>query len=957
MVRFWRPASGLAVALGLLGLTIPIGQPAPAQAEAASLATTSPRRASEWPQARSDLAPDPSIRFGVLPNGMHYAIVHNATPPGQASLRLRIGAGSLMENDDQAGLAHFLEHMAFDGSKSVANGEMVKILERHGLSFGADTNAQTSFDNTVYKLDLPKNDEDTIDTSLMLLREAAGNLTLSQDAIDKERGVVLSEERTRDNPAYRIFKSRFGFFLEGQRPPERYPIGEVAVISNAQKAQIADFYDKFYRPERATLIAVGDFDPDAMEAKIRKLFGDWRGVGPAGADPDLGQVEHRGLQVRLDVEPGAPTSIQLAWMTPPDLSPDNAARRRREEIERLGLAVLNRRLATLARADDPPFIAAGAGRADQLHAARLTTLLVTADAGGWRRALEVAEQEQRRAVLYGVRPEELTREIAEREATLKEAAAQSATRRTPDIADEIEASVDADVVETSPAQDLAFFDEAVKSITPQQVSAALKEEFDGAGPLLFMSSPTPIDGGESALKAAYVQSRAKAVDAPVAIAQATWPYTDFGDPGKVVERKEVSDLDAVFVQFENGVRLTIKPTKFRDDQVLVKVRLGEGRRALSANRQTMSWADYAFVEGGLKKISADDAERVLASKVYGAGFQLDDDAFVLSGATRREDLDTQLEVLTAYVAEPGWRPQAFDRIRTFAATLLDQYDHVDSGVFARDLPGLLHAGDRRWTFPNRAEIDAGTLDELKSETDPALSGPVEVVVVGDITVDKAIEAVARTFGALPRRPEPSPASTPVAAVGFPAPNSTPLVLIHHGRADQAIGFVAWRTSDFFADTRAAREVTILGEVLELRLLDTLRKAEGVTYAPKASYDASLTWPGWGYISANVEVPPDKLADFFSAVDKISADLRDNEISADELERAKKPRFDALEKSRQTNEYWLAALSGAQADPRRLAAIRSEIADDERITAADVRSTAQRYLRADAAWKLEVKPAT
>ena len=169
-----------------------------------------------------------------------------------------------------------------------------------------------------------------------------------------------------------------------------------------------------------------------MEAKIHKLFDDWRGVGPAGADPDVGQVEHRGLQTRLAVEPGAPTSIQLAWMTPPARSVDSVAKRRRQEIERLGLAVLNRRLASLARADDPPFIAAGALRGEQLHAARMTAILVTAEAEKWRTALTVAQDEERRAGAYGVRPEELAREIDEEEAALKQSVAQAAPRRPPD---------------------------------------------------------------------------------------------------------------------------------------------------------------------------------------------------------------------------------------------------------------------------------------------------------------------------------------------------------------------------------------------------------------------------------------------------------------------------------------------------------------------------------------------
>ena len=962
MARLSRVAAACIVALGITGvglsganaLGLPkFGKPAPA----AQATQPAPRqKPGEWPQAHSDLPPDPAIRFGALPNGMRYAIMKNATPPGQASLRLRIDAGSLMEADNQQGLAHFLEHMAFRGSKNVPDGEMIKILERHGLAFGADTNAQTEFDDTDYKLDLPKTDQDTVDTSLMLLREVAGNLTISQDAINQERGVILSEERMRDTPYYRIFKDRLGFFLTGQRPPERLPIGKVEIIQNAQRAQIADFYAKYYRPERATLIAVGDFDVDAMEAQIKAKFSDWQGVGPAGADPDLGVVAKRALQTRLTVEAGAPTTIQLAWMTPPDLGPDTTAQRKRDLIERLGFAVLNRRLGSLARADNPPFISAVGFRADQFRAARIAVLSVTAEGAGWQTALATVDQEQRRAVRFGVRPDELAREISEYEAALKQAAAETSTRVTPRLADEIDSTTGQRDVETSPAEDLAFFDATVKGLTAEQVSAALKQAFDGAGPLIAVSSPTALDGGPGAIQTAYETAHAKDVTAPVALAALTWPYADFGTPGKVAEQREVADLDTVFVRFENGVRLTIKPTKFRDDQVLVKVRVGSGLRGLPPSRQSLNWAGYAFIEGGLKKISANDAERVLASSVYGADYRIEDDANVLSGATRRDDLDTQMQVLAAYVSEPGWRPEALQRMKTYTTTLLDQYGATDSGVLGRDLPGLMHAGDRRWTFPTRDEISAADLEALKAQMASVTTGPIEVVVVGDITVDKAIAAVASTFGALPPR-QAAGASDPVTTVSFPAPNAQPVVLTHHGRADQAVGYTAWRTTDFFADPQGARNVSILGEVMQLRLLDTFRKEQSVTYSPQVGYSSSMTWKGWGYLSASVEVPPAKLPSFFTDVNKIAADLRDHPVTPDELERAKKPRIEEAEKSRETNGYWLNALSGSQLDPRRLDAIRSELPSMEKITAADVQKAAQQYLRDDAQWKLEVTPAS
>ncbi len=914
-----------------------------------------PPPANVWPQTYADLPPDPAMRFGTLPNGMRYVIMKNATPGGQASFRLRFAAGSMDETDAEQGLAHLLEHMAFDGSTHVANGEMIKILERHGLAFGADTNASTSWEETVYKLDLPKADDDTLDTSLMLLREVASELTLSQPAIDKERGVVLSEERLRDTPGYRVAKASLQLELQGQLAARRFPIGLVEAVKNATRDQLLDIYSRYYRPERAVLVAVGDFDPDTIEAKIKARFGDWTPKVPAGPEPDHGVPLKRAPATQLVVEPGAPQIVQMSWVAPPELAPDSKAKRRGDMIDNLALAVLNRRLDRLVRADDPPFLGASAYRSDTFHSAEVTSLQTIAKPGDWQKALQAADQEVRRLVRYGVSADELGVEIDAYRASLKDAAQGQATRTTPAVADDIAQTVDTPEVETSPAEDLALFDEDVKGLTPAEINVALKTVFGGDGPLTLVSTQQPVEGGDKAVADAFAKIQAQPVTAPTAQAALSWPYENFGTPGKVVEQHEVSDIDTVFVRFENGVRLSIKPTKFRDDQILVQARVGRGQLDIASDRPTTEWsAGSAFPEGGLDQLSSQDIDQVLRSKIVGRAFTITDDAFVLSGATNPDDLETQTQLLAAYVAHPGWRPEGFQRMRASAPTILDQLDATPDGVLSRDAGRLLHSGDPRWGMPDRAQIAAQTPAELKGLLEPALTkGPIEVIVVGDVNVDTVIEAVAATFGALPPREPDGP--DPVATMAFPAPTPTPIVLTHKGRGDQAIGLVAWPTDDFLSDTDRARKINILADVMQLRLTEQLRKTESVTYSPSASAAASSVFSHYGYLDARVEIPPGKLDGFFSDVVAITADLRDKEVSADELERAKKPALDDLERRRETNEYWLAALAGAQTDPRKLTAIRTSVAQVERVSAADVQQMAQAYLVDAKAWKLEVKP--
>jgi zinc protease len=948
MIRLVRLALALLVALSFAAA-------APDLLKAQDRAPPPAQRDRVWAQTYAGLPTDPAVRFGTLPNGMRYAVMKNATPPKQASIRMRVGTGSLNETDAQQGLAHFLEHMAFNGSKNVPQGEMIRILERHGLAFGADTNASTDWTETVYMLDLPETDDDTIDTGLMLMREAAGELTLSPTVMNTERGVVLSEERARDTPGYRVFKSRLSFLLKNQLAARRLPIGTTDVLRGAPVNELAAYYKAYYRPERTTIIAVGDFDPAAIEAKIKAKFSDWKAEAPAGPEPDLGKLASRKTEAEVVVEPGGQMSVEIGWLRPLDTTPDSEAKRKRDMIEHIGFAVLNRRLERLARGDKPPFIGAGAGSDDFFRSAEVTSISVTSDPDQWKPALLAVEEARRRALQFGVRQDEVDREIAELRSAFQSAADAANTRRTPRLASELSQSVDEAQVFTSPQTDLELFQRAVQGLTAGQVHEALKKAFEGQGPLVFMSTPKPLAGGKAELLAAYAAAQKTPVVAAAATEAKSWPYESFGAPGKVTETKQALDLDTTFVHFANGVRLTVKPTKFRDQQILVNVRVGNGRLELPKDRQTAAWAaGFAYIQSGLKDISLEDMEEVLASKIYGIDLGIGDDAFSLSGATRPQDLETQMQVLTAYVASPGWRPEGFQRMRTYGTTLLQQMQATPSGVIRRDLSGLLHSGDPRWLFPTQEQIEGGKPEDVRALLEkPLASGPIEVVIVGDISVEKATDVVAATLGALPPRAE-APVNPAAREVKLPAPSPTPVERVHTGRADQAVAYLQWPTKDFFADPQEQRALRLLQLVLERRLVDTVRIAQGSTYSPSADWEASTIFPGYGYISANVEIPPEKIAGFYDDVVKIAADLRNKDITADELERARKPRIEAILKGQQTNEYWLGQLAGGEADPRRLDAIRSSISGLERVTAADIRKAAQTYLTDDRTWKFIVK---
>lgn len=895
-----------------------------------------------WCCAPSDLQRDATIRFGRLSNGMRYAIQRNTTPQNGASIRMRIDVGSTVEAEDQRGLAHFLEHMAFNGSKNVPEGEMVKMLERFGLAFGADTNAGTGFTETIYQLDLPRAQDAPIDTAMLLMREIAGELTLDPKAIDRERGVILSERRARDQFGLRRLEHYIGFALPNTPVASRLPIGTAEVIRNAKAERFRDLYERFYTPERTTLIVVGDVDPAAIEAKIVARFANWSRAD-RGTEPVSRVDPARPSQAGYFRDPDVPASISILTIKPLVERPDSVAERKRSLLEALGNAIVSRRLARIARAADAPILGASSSSGELFAAADYASLDVSAKGDDWRGALALGEQELRRALEFGFTKAELAEQLANVRTAYENAANAESTRRSEALADGIAQSIEDDRVVTTPTYRLALFEKLAPELTVEAVEAAYRARWAGANRLVHVSGKSVIETPQTTILAALSDSGKVAVFAPKESDASSFAYTDFGKPGRVVDDKAVTDLGIRRLRFANNVRLNLKKTDFERDRVRLSLRVGGGALEFGKEKPGLSlFMNNAFAAGGLLKHPYDDLQSLTAGRSVSVGLGAGADAFGSTTTTTPRDLLLQFQLFAAYLTAPAFGAEGDAQWQRAAPVFYETLDASPAAVVGRDLPRILASNDPRFGVPVLSELQARDMAELRAAVSRAFAGgTVEIGVVGDIDEALVIDMVAKTFGALPSRAATPAPLAEARAVRFPAEHA-PLVLRHAGKADEAVSLTYWPTTDDSDHARDAR-LSLLAATMRLLLTDELREALGATYSPGASSSTSSIYPDYGYFGVSGNVDIKDLAAVDAAVARIAARLRDTPVDADLLLRARRPILEAIDKSKRENGAWLSVLSRAQTEPRFIERFRNARPVYEAITPADLQAAAKLYL--------------
>jgi zinc protease len=923
-----------------------------------SAAAAAPIKAIEFPQEHSDLRADPAAHYGRLPNGLTYIIRKNTTPAGTATVYMRVGAGSMMETAAQKGLAHFTEHMAFKGTTHIPAGELKNILERHGFAFGVDANAYTTASKTVYALQAPKNDDETLDTALFMMREVAGNMTLDPGVIDPELGVILGEERLGDKPTTHRNNAWIHQLYAGQRFADfSTPIGSVDVLRSAPRSELAAFYSAWYRPELTTLILVGDFDPAAMENKIKAKFSDWPGGRPMPADIAWGTHAPKGIQTFSFAEKGITEEMGVTWIAPADESHDSLSKEIGKLQDGFVALLLNRRYQIMFQAPNTAFLSASFGSYDNFETSHNVFLSVVPKPGKTRPAFEQA---------YGVLQSFTAQGVTAQEASLlqtvlpvieKNLTASYQTRTNADIASALLGSIDADTVEQALDDKLKAVELAKPKLSQIDLNARLKTMFDGDGPVLSHSGETLGDFDEAAMKADYTTLTKQIAATYKEAAKKAWPYTDFGPAATPVSHSVDKDFGYTHYVYPNGMTLNIKPTKLSANQVLVEVDFPGGLQSFDpkSGRPFAVASGSFFAAGGLNKLTVNEINDALPDKVKSLGYALGDGKTLLQGVTTSSDLPTQLQLLMAYATDLGSQAEGFERFKAYVPEYLKTLKASPAAVLDYNIKQILLSGDPRYDQSVLEHIDPIKYDDVRSIFSESLKDtPIAITIVGDVDEAEAVADVGKTFGTVPQRPTSQRRFPGADHVDFP-PKQHDFTLYHEGRDDQSISLVIWPTNGFYADTKMSRGVSVLADVLKNRLFEEIREKQGIDYAPTAeSYDDE-DYSSYGYIAAKATIKAGGDAGFRGSMDKIVADLKTHPIGDDELLRVEKPIRENFDNEAKNNNFWLSTIVRVDGDRRARNAEIVRHAEYEAVTAQDVMRLAQKYLRDETAIHIKVVP--
>lgn len=900
---------------------------------------------TDWPHELSDLEPDPDIFFGRLKNGFRYILLKNQYPKDRTALLLNVNTGSLNEEPEESGIAHFLEHMMFNGSTHFKPGELIDYFQDIGMSYGGDTNAYTTYEDTVYKIILPASDTNTLKDGLLVMSDYARGALLQQTEINRERGVILAEMNERETASFRSYKASTQFSFEGTLLPQRFAIGRKDVLDEADRPLLKKYYDKWYRPENMVLVMVGDFDPAVAETLIAERFKNMQGIDENFTCPDYGEVNHSGIKSFFHPEPELGyTLVSIGVLRNKNPENDSFTYQVKNLYRYMASRIINFRL---EQELEVPGIALSSARfyfKDTLD--RYQHSGITAQTGGenWWEALDILNRIIKQAIEYGFTDQETEMVKSELISHLQRAVQTRDTRNSLDLARTIVKTINNNRVIQSAAQEKELYEPPIMDASTADLNNALREEWAAEMRLIEVIGDAKIEAGDptQVINKYYLDLQQQEVTAKSSVGKPAFPYLP-ELPAVEPEKHEVQPAtEASRYSYENGMVLNVKKTSFKKNSISMAIHFGDGEKSLPKGGLSLL-ADAVVNGSGTATIKESELSMVLAGKSIKYRFRVDDESFSLLGKALTSDIEILFQVLQSILLDPGMRLDVYQAAMKRFDLMYKGLNGDISGGAMLYLKPFFAGNTTTHGLPGKDEFKTLTLDDIKQWLIPQfVNSPLEINIVGDIEEAEIVSLTSKYFGSLPGKvySENKSEVLPLFPAGRSYETTMPL------DEDKGLVQMAWLTDDYW-DINRTRRLHILAAVIDERLRKLIREESGASYSPAAFSSNSRIYPGYGMIVTEVMTDRKSLNSVIDQIHEVVQSLHDTPVTRDELERSKQPVLTSIKDRMKTNDYWLSSvLSLSSRHPQQLSWPHTLLEDFNSITTADMSALIEEYMTED-----------
>ena len=863
------------------------------------------------PAPSPGLPVDPNVALGTLQNGIRYIIRENQRPENRAELRLVVNAGSILEDEDQQGLAHFVEHMAFNGTRNFPKQDLVDYLESIGMRFGPDLNAYTSFDETVYMLQVPTDSAQVVTQAFRILEDWASGILFEAEEIDKERGVVIEEWRLGQGAGARLRDKQFPILLKGSRYAERLPIGKKAVLDTFRHEAAKRFYQEWYRPDLMSVIAVGDFETEWIEGLIKTHFGRIPAVNQPRKRALHPVPGHEETLFAIATDPEATRTNVSIYYKQPVREQDSAEAYRQNIVESLYNRMLNARLRELTKKPDAPFLFAYSNQGRFIRTSEFYLQGAVVREGGILRGLEAVLTEARRVRLHGFTQTELDREKIEALRGMERAYAERDKVRSRRFASEYIRHFLTGEPIPGIAYEYGMYKEMVPGIQLAEVNRLAGEWITGHNRVVL------IDGPEKQGVTMPTEAELTGVIARVNETEIE-PYEDAASaqplvetpptPGEIVAEKQISELGVTEWTLSNGVRVVLKPTDFKNDEVLFSA-FSPGGHGLVSDEDYLAAATASSVmqEGGLGTFDAIGLEKKLAGKVVRVSPWIEELREGVRGSASLKDLETMFQLVYLTFTAPRKDPDAFLAYVQRIRGSLENRSASPGAAFGDTIQVTMSQ------YHHRARVwSEALLDEMNLERSFEIyrdrfadASDFTFFFIGNIDME-GIRGLVKTYlGGLPatRRNETW------RDVGIRPPRGVIEKTVHKGLEPKSSNRIVF-TGPFEWSRKNRYNLGSAIDVLRIRLREVLREEMGGTYGVGVGLSTSR-YPEQRYsIRISFGCAPDSVEQLTRAVFAQIDSLKQFGASDTNIEKVQEADRRAREAALKENGFWRRTLSSS-----------------------------------------------